>query len=70
MLNPINYCVMELEASILKILKKNPRGLTIAEVAEKLGIGRHCASRKLRYMAYEGLVEQKPVGGAIVNYAK
>ncbi|RPJ54130.1 MAG: PAS domain S-box protein [Methanobacteriota archaeon] len=52
--------------SILKMLKYNPRGLTVSDIAKKVGINRNSTARHLEVLAAEGKVEVRNYGTAKV----
>ncbi|RPJ53800.1 MAG: PAS domain S-box protein [Methanobacteriota archaeon] len=52
--------------AILKLLKINPRGLTVSDIAKKIGINRNAAAKHLEVLAAEGRVESRLYGTAKV----
>jgi len=53
---------------IFDLLKKNPRGLNILQIAEKTGINRMSAGRHLDVIAAQGLIDIQMVGNAKVYF--
>ena len=50
------------------LLKKHPRGLTILEIAELLGISRITIAKYVYGLTIEGLVRQRQIGPAKLCY--
>jgi len=57
----------ELE-DIKKILLKNPRGLTISEISEKINVNRNAVAKYMDVLRTEGGVEKKEVGPSKIFY--
>jgi len=53
---------------IVDILKKNPAGLTISEIAEKAATSRHTVSVVLAELKGEGRLSIREVGAAKLHY--
>ncbi len=49
-------------SSIRNLLKSNPRGLSISEIADRLGLRRHVVSKDLEYLHRMGQVELQSIG--------
>jgi len=58
----------DLAQRILKILKFQPRGMTITELARKTGTTRDSVSRQLDILEVSGKVEMSSIGNARVYY--
>lgn len=56
------------KAQILELLQNRPRGATISEISEQLGISRPTASKYLEILVAEGEVDQREVGNAKLHY--
>lgn len=56
--------------SILTFLANRPRGSTISEVSENIGISRPTVSKYLEILRAESKVEQREVGRAKLHYLK
>ena len=59
---------MQLKKKIYGLLKRNPRGFTIQELAEKLGVTRNTVSIGLAELTGARLLEIKKVGRAKLHY--
>lgn len=53
---------------ILEFLSENPRGSTISEISEEMGMSRPTASKYLEILIAEGKVDQREVGRAKLHY--
>jgi PAS domain S-box-containing protein len=53
---------------IVEILKKNPRGLSILEIAESSGLNRMSVAKYLDVLTAKGIVEVRALGSAKVYY--
>ena len=53
---------------ILVLLKKHPRGLTIMEISNILGMNRLTISKYVYGLTIEGLIRQKEIGTAKVCF--
>lgn len=62
----INY-QKELE-KITKIIKNNPRGVTIKEISEKIGVNRNVVGKYLDVLQIEGKVDVKKFGRSHVYF--
>ena len=62
----INY-QRELE-KIKKIIKNNPRGVTIKEISEKIGVNRNAVGKYLDVLQMEGKVDVKKFGRSHVYF--
>jgi DNA-binding Lrp family transcriptional regulator len=62
--------MMNLEYQIIKILKKEPRGLTITEIAEKLKTSRITVRIRLEILKERRIVDFKQVGPAKLYFIK
>ena len=62
----INY-QKELE-KIKKIIKNNPRGVTIKEISEKIGVNRNAVGKYLDVLQMEGKVDVKKFGRSHVYF--
>ncbi|MDY6773708.1 MAG: winged helix-turn-helix domain-containing protein, partial [Candidatus Nanohaloarchaea archaeon] len=58
----------ETRRDILELLASNPRGLTISDVSEEVGVSRVTASKYLQALTSEGKVEERKVGQAKLHY--
>ncbi|MGB4234940.1 MAG: PAS domain S-box protein [Methanoregulaceae archaeon] len=58
----------ELAPQILRILKFQPKGLTISDIAKKTGVSREKVSRQLDILEVSGKVELRLIGNAKVYY--
>ena len=58
----------ELGHQILKILKYQPKGMTITDLAGKLGVSRDAVSRHLDILEVSGKVDLRMIGNAKVYY--
>jgi len=58
----------EKEKKILELLRSNPQGLTITQISERLGIHRVTVIIHLNKLVGKGLVIQRKVGPAKLNY--
>lgn len=56
------------EERILEVLKKNPEGLTIVDIAKKLSIHRHTTSKYVYGLAKAGMIRQRRIGVASLCY--
>jgi PAS domain S-box-containing protein len=54
--------------TIKKILRTNPRGLTITEIAKNIGANRNSTAKYLDLMMISGIIEQRNVGRAKLFY--
>lgn len=54
----------------IKLLKKNPEGLTIQEIADKLNANRNTVSIALAKLIGEQKIDIRAVGQAKLNYWK
>jgi len=55
-------------SQILDVLKKNPRGLSIREIAESSGLNRMSVAKYLEVLTAKGIVEVRSLGSAKVYY--
>ena len=53
---------------IIVLLKKHPEGLTIMEIAELLDVSRITIAKYVYGLTVEGMVRQRQVGPAKLNY--
>ena len=53
---------------IVVLLRKHPRGLTILEIAELLGINRITVAKYVYGLTVEGIVRQRQIGPAKLCY--
>ena len=53
---------------ILEFLSENPRGSTISEISEQIGMSRPTASKYLEILKAEERIEQREVGRAKLHY--
>jgi DNA-binding IclR family transcriptional regulator len=60
----------KVEERIVEALKENPEGLTIVEVAKKLKIHRHTASKYIYGLARAGVIRQRKLGVVSLCYLK
>jgi PAS domain S-box-containing protein len=58
----------DVATSILKILKFEPKGMTITDLSEKIGISRNSISRHMDMLLVSGQVELRNIGTAKVFY--
>ena len=68
-------CVINMPKSstrdkIIVLLKKHPRGLTIVEIGELLGISRITIAKYVYGLAVEGIIRQREVGPAKLCYLR
>ena len=66
--NALNIVNGDLYQKIVELLKKNPRGMNIWEIAEKISLNRLSVSRYLEIMAERGLVEHRILGKSEIYY--
>ncbi len=52
--------------TILKLLKSNPRGLTVTDISKKIGLNRNSTAKHLGIFTAEGKVEVREIGTAKV----
>jgi DNA-binding Lrp family transcriptional regulator len=57
-----------IEERIVEILKKNPEGLTIVDIAKKLNMHRHTTSKYVYGLARAGVIRQRKIGVASLCY--
>ncbi|MBP2134311.1 PAS domain-containing protein [Methanomicrobium sp. W14] len=55
-------------AAILNLLKKNPRGMSLRQISEAIGMNRITAARYLDVLKTAGMVDMKPYGQAKVYF--
>ncbi len=56
-------------SDIKKVLRDNPRGLTINEISQKIGINRNTAAKYLDIMQITGCVELRKIGPAKIYFS-
>jgi len=61
---------MEIEEKILKVLKESPEGLTISEIAKRVGANRNTVSKYVFGLVKGGKVYQRRVGVVSICYLK
>jgi DNA-binding IclR family transcriptional regulator len=59
-----------LREEILKTLSKHPEGLTIMEIAEKLGKHRHTITKYIYELTGAGQIKQREIGSAKLCYLR
>ncbi len=60
----------QIEKKIIQILRKNPEGLTIVDIAKRLKIHRHTVSKYIYGLARAGIVYQRRIGVVSICYLK
>jgi len=60
----------ETKEKIYRIIKENPEGLTIQEVARKAGVSRITASIYVHELLGEGKIQQRKVGAYRILFPK
>ena len=63
-----NFIYMGKKEDVTKLLRKDTDGLTIVDIARKLGISRNTAAVALAELKGEGLIRIRPVGIAKLHY--
>lgn len=58
----------EKKRRILEFLANHPRGSTISEISEEIGISRLTASKYLKVLVAEDKIHQREVGRAKLHY--
>lgn len=61
---------MEKRDLVVSLLKKNADGLTVIEIAKKLGISRNTVAVVLAELKGAGLIRIRPIGMAKLHYWK
>ncbi len=64
------YLSKEKKEKIIRILKENPRGLTVQEMSKQLDINRNSVAKYLDILTATGYVGMKTIGPAKVYYAE
>lgn len=59
-----------IKGKIIKVLKKHPEGLTIIEIADKIGMSRHTITKYVYQLIGEGLIFYREIGTAKLCYLK
>ena len=55
-------------SEILKVLKETPRGMSVSDIADKIGVNRNTVSRYLDILRISGQVDMKTYGKAKVFF--
>lgn len=58
----------ENKAQILELIRNRPRGCTISEISDQLGISRPTVSKYLEVLVAEGEISKREVGNAKLHY--
>ncbi len=59
-----------IKENILKVLEKNPRGLTLKEISKILGYSTITIARYIAELKGEKKIDIRPVGSANLHYIK
>jgi len=59
---------MDIEAKVLEVLKENREGVTLQEIADKLGVHRHTLTKYIYKLDGEGKIRVRKIGVAKLCY--
>lgn len=68
--NVMHSVKMDAEKEILIVLKENPEGLTITDIAAKVGLSRNTVSKYIYGLVKAGKVYQRRIGVVSICYLK
>jgi len=62
--------IEKIKKKILRLLEKNPRGLTLIEISKHLGNSRVTIAKYIAELKGEDKIDIRPVGSANLHYKK